>query len=56
MISLNIDGKYVKVPEGSTILDAAKALGIEIPTLCHLDLHAVGLVNKGASCRICVVR
>lgn len=31
MISLNIDGKYVKVPEGSTILDAAKALGIEIP-------------------------
>ncbi|WP_352424808.1 NADH-dependent [FeFe] hydrogenase, group A6 [Aminomonas paucivorans] len=55
MISLNIDGKYVKVPEGSTILDAAKALGIEIPTLCHLDLHAVGLVNKGASCRVCVV-
>ena len=55
MISLNIDGKYVKVPAGSTILDAAKELGVEIPTLCHLDLHAVGLVNKGASCRICVV-
>ena len=55
MINLNIDGKYVKVPKGATILDAAKQLGIEIPTLCHLDLHDLGVVNKAASCRICVV-
>ena len=55
MINLNIDGKYVKVPKGATILDAAKQLGIEIPTRCHLDLHDLGVVNKAASCRICVV-
>ena len=55
MISLNIDGKYVKVPKGSTILAAARSLGIDIPTLCHLELHGTGMVNKAASCRICVV-
>lgn len=56
MINLNIDGKYVKVPEGSTILEAARQLGIDIPTLCHLKLDDnVGMVNKSASCRVCVV-
>ena len=55
MINLNIDGKYVKVPKGSTILEAARKLGIDIPTLCHLNLEGTPMVNQAASCRICVV-
>ncbi len=54
-LKLVIDGKDVSVPAGSTILDAAREVGIHIPTLCHLDLHDTKMVNKSASCRVCVV-
>ncbi|OGU03028.1 MAG: formate dehydrogenase subunit alpha [Gemmatimonadetes bacterium GWC2_71_10] len=47
---LTIDGRPVTVPPGATILDAARTLGIEIPTLCwYPKLPTVG------SCRICLV-
>jgi len=36
-ITLTIDGQDVQVPAGTTILDAAKKLGISIPTLCYLE-------------------
>ncbi len=50
MISLEIDGKNVSVPNGTTILEAANKVGSHIPTLCHHeDLCSAGL------CRICVV-
>jgi iron-only hydrogenase group A len=49
-VSVTIDGIETKVPFGSTILDAAKTLGVHIPTLCHHpDLEMAGV------CRICVV-
>ena len=49
-VSLTIDGREVTVPDGTTILDAAKQLGIEIPVLCHDDRYdPVGV------CRMCVV-
>ncbi len=49
-ISLNIDGQDVKVPMGTTLLEAAKRVGVRIPTLCHHpDLCVAGV------CRICVV-
>jgi NADP-reducing hydrogenase subunit HndD len=54
-IKIVIDGKEVQVPNGSTVLDGAKILGITIPTLCHLDLHDTKMVNQTASCRVCVV-
>ena len=54
-IRITIDGKVLEVPAGTTILDAARKLNIQIPTLCHLDLHDTKMVNKAASCRICVV-
>ena len=54
-LKLVVDGKEVSVPAGSTVLEAARALGIDVPTLCHLDLHDTKMVNKAASCRICVV-
>ena len=50
MPTLTIDGRKVTVPEGTTILEAAQQLGIEIPTLCYLkDLTPDG------SCRMCLV-
>lgn len=50
MVKLTIDGKNIEVNEGTTILDAAKLNGINIPTLCYLkDL------NEIAACRVCVV-
>jgi NADH-quinone oxidoreductase subunit G/[NiFe] hydrogenase diaphorase moiety small subunit len=49
-ISVTIDGEEIKVPMGTTILEAAKMLGIHIPTLCyHEDLCIAGV------CRVCVV-
>ncbi|MGI5869638.1 MAG: NADH-dependent [FeFe] hydrogenase, group A6 [Kiritimatiellia bacterium] len=51
MIKLEINGIPVEVPQGTSILNAAKAVHVKIPTLCyHPDLKA------GASCGICVVR
>ena len=50
MVSLTIDGNTVEVEEGSTLLQAAEKLGIQIPTLCH---HKA-LAPYGA-CRICLV-
>jgi len=49
-VNLVIDGKKVKVREGSTILEAAEACGITIPTFCHIK----GLIPTGV-CRVCVV-
>ena len=50
MINLKINGQAVSVPEGTTVLDAAKKAGIKIPTLCYLrDINAIG------ACRVCVV-
>src|SRR5579864_8434300 len=49
-IEISIDGKAVSVPEGATILDAARSLGIDTPTLCYLD--TLTPVNV---CRVCVV-
>ena len=50
MITLTMNGLPVMVEEGSTLLEAARYLGIDIPTLCHMD----GLSPYGA-CRLCVV-
>lgn len=55
LINVTVDDKQVQVPEGSTILAAARSAGIKIPTLCYLNLADFGCVNKVASCRICVV-
>lgn len=55
MVKVTVDGKIVEVPAGSTILAAAKSVGVDIPTLCHLNLSGIGYVNKSASCRVCVV-
>ena len=50
MVTLTIDGQSVKTKKGSTILEAARSAGIDIPTLCFLkDIHQTG------DCRMCIV-
>lgn len=49
-INITIDGKAVSVPEGYTVLQAAKEAHIDIPTLCYLkDINEIG------ACRMCLV-
>ncbi len=50
-VRLMVDNRAVEVEEGATILDAARKLGIEIPTLCHLDD-----LPPASSCLMCAVR
>ena len=50
MVNVKINGVAISVPKGSTILEAARIAGVEIPTLCFLkDINEIG------ACRICVV-
>lgn len=50
MVNLKINGIPVTVPENYTILEAAREIGIEIPTLCYMRK-----MNEIGACRICVV-
>ncbi|MCT4661988.1 MAG: NADH-dependent [FeFe] hydrogenase, group A6 [Tissierellales bacterium] len=50
MVTLTIDNKEVTVPKGTTVLEAARQIGVNIPTLCYLkDINEVG------ACRMCLV-
>lgn len=50
MVNLTIDGQAVSVPKGTTIMEAAKAVNIRIPSLCYLKE-----INEIAACRVCCV-
>lgn len=50
MVNCKINGIAVSVPKGSTILEAARAAGVEIPTLCYMKK-----INEIGACRICIV-
>ena len=50
MVSVKIDGVAIQVPEGTTILEAARLAGIRVPTLCYWkELNEIG------ACRVCAV-
>ncbi len=51
MVSLQINGQKLEVEEGTTILTAARKIGIDIPTLCYME----GINEEGA-CRVCLVK
>ncbi len=51
MLELTIDGKKISIEPGSTILDAARKLGIEIPTLCFNNKY-----QASTSCLVCIVK
>ncbi|MCL2323226.1 MAG: NADH-dependent [FeFe] hydrogenase, group A6 [Oscillospiraceae bacterium] len=55
MINLTINNNKVSVEEGITILKAANQIGVHIPTLCNLDMHDIKMMNKVATCRVCMV-
>lgn len=55
LVKVKINDQEVSVPKGTTILKAAHKAGVKIPTLCHLDLHDFKMINKTASCRVCMV-
>ena len=50
LIALTIDGQEVKVKRGTSILQAARQIGIDIPTLCFLKE-----INEVGDCRMCIV-
>lgn len=50
MITINIDGRQIRLTEQVTILEAARSAGIRIPTLCHHDL-----LKPFGGCRLCLV-
>jgi bidirectional [NiFe] hydrogenase diaphorase subunit len=49
-IALRVDGREVRVEQGATLLDAARAAGVEIPTLCHHEK-----LKPFGACRLCIV-
>jgi bidirectional [NiFe] hydrogenase diaphorase subunit len=50
VVSLVVDGKVVRAEEGTTVLEAARGAGIDIPNLCHHDS-----LKPYTACRICMV-
>lgn len=54
-IKVTIDNKEIAVPRGTTILEAARKVGVNIPTLCHLKLEDMNIENRPGGCRVCVV-
>ena len=50
MVNLTIDGQKVSVPQGTTIMQAAATVGIDIPRLCYLKD-----INEISACKVCVV-
>ena len=55
LVNLTINGRSISVPHGTKILDAAKQVNINIPSLCHLKIDEINMVNQCASCRVCMV-
>ncbi|MEI6132157.1 MAG: NADH-dependent [FeFe] hydrogenase, group A6 [Bacillota bacterium] len=55
MINIKINGLNYKAELGETILEVARRGDIYIPTLCHMNLHDFKVINKAASCRVCMV-
>ncbi len=55
LIKLNIDDKPVVVEQGTTLLEAAKSIGVKVPTLCYMKMEDMNFENKPGGCRVCVV-
>jgi NADH-quinone oxidoreductase subunit G len=55
MVNIKINHLAVQVEAGTTILEAARRVGITIPTLCYMKMEGAGCVNAPGSCRVCMV-
>ncbi len=54
-LKVKIDNKLVEVEQGTTILEAARKVDVDIPTLCYMNLGDMDIEHKPGGCRICVV-
>jgi NADP-reducing hydrogenase subunit HndD len=54
-LKIKIDNKLIEVEQGTTILEAARMIDVNIPTLCYMHLGDMGIEHKPGGCRICVV-
>ncbi|MCL2217759.1 MAG: NADH-dependent [FeFe] hydrogenase, group A6, partial [Defluviitaleaceae bacterium] len=55
MANITLNNVEISVKDGMTILEVAKENGVNIPTLCHLDMSSIKMVNQVGTCRICMV-
>ncbi|WP_462319067.1 NADH-dependent [FeFe] hydrogenase, group A6 [Marinilabilia sp.] len=55
LVKLTIDNKPVVVEQGTTLLEAAKSIGVNIPSLCYMKMDDMNFENKPGGCRVCVV-
>ena len=55
MVNITIDDKKIQVPAGTSLLKAARSIGIQIPTLCYYELKGQNIENRPGACRVCVV-
>ncbi|MFW5890246.1 MAG: NADH-dependent [FeFe] hydrogenase, group A6 [Marinilabiliaceae bacterium] len=55
IVKLTIDNKPVVVENGTTLLEAAKSIGIKVPSLCYMKMDDLNFENKPGGCRVCVV-
>ncbi|MCL2402174.1 MAG: 2Fe-2S iron-sulfur cluster-binding protein, partial [Oscillospiraceae bacterium] len=54
-VNIKINDIPVVTKKGESVLEAAKQAGIHIPALCYMNMHDLEVLNRPASCRICVV-
>ena len=55
MLNVKLNGVQLQVEDGLTILDVARANGVNIPTLCYLNMSEAGAENCVGTCRVCMV-
>jgi NADP-reducing hydrogenase subunit HndD len=55
LVKITIDGKTVEVEQGATVYEAAKLIGIDIPTLCYMNMGDMNIKHNPGGCRMCVV-
>ncbi len=54
-INITIDNRAIAVAPGTTVYEAARAIGVKIPALCYMNLEHLDIVNRPGGCRLCVV-
>ncbi|MDL2230301.1 [FeFe] hydrogenase, group A [Alistipes sp. OttesenSCG-928-L06] len=54
-INITIDNTAIAVDKGTTVYEAAQAIGIKIPALCYMNLKHLNIENRPGGCRVCVV-
>ena len=54
-VNITVNNVKIAAEKGESILEAAKKAGIKIPSLCYFNMHNLDVLNRPASCRVCMV-